>query len=87
MFGVKVTGPSSDPWSGWAIRKGLDANLSVKVLVAKSLSDAEKFHTLEEAEEVGFLLATQQPGLLGRIRIAKLRQSELDRRWMVDSEA
>lgn len=87
MYGVKVTGPMSDKWSGWAIRKGLDANLSVQVLVAKSLGDAEKFKTLEEADEVAFLLATQQPQLIGRIRVAKIKRTELDRRWVVEAEA
>lgn len=87
MYGVKVTGPMSDKWSGWAIRKGVDANFSVQVLVAKSLGDAEKSHTLEEAEELAFLLTVQQPQLIGRVKILKVKRTELDRRWVVEAEA
>jgi len=86
VYGVKVIGPSSDSWSGWAIRKGIDANLSVHVLVTERLSNAEKFHTLDEAVEVAFLLAAQKPDLMGRIKVMKLRQAELDHRWTVEAE-
>lgn len=84
MFGVKVVGPKSDKESGWAVRNLIDANGNVFVGTRKYLDLAEKFKTLEEAEEVAFLLGTQKPNLLGRIRIMNLRQSELDKKWMVD---
>lgn len=86
MYGIKVTGPSSDKWSGWAIRKGVDANFSIQVLVAGTFEKAEKFHTVDEAVEVAFLLVTQQPLLIGRVKILKLRRTELDRRWIVEED-
>jgi hypothetical protein len=83
MFGVKVTGPQSDGWAGWAVRNMVNANGSVFVGIKRYLPSAEKFHTKEEAEEVAFLLAAQQPHLLGRIRIMKLRQTEAHR-WTAE---
>jgi len=56
------------------------------VLVAGTFEKAEKFHTPEEASEVAFLLVCQQPHLLGRIKILKLKRTELDRRWVVEAE-
>lgn len=85
MFGVKVTGPKSDKDAGWAVRNKVDGNGSVFVGVLKYLNRAEKFLTQDEAEEVAFMLATQQPHLLGRIRVMKLRQTELDHRWTVEA--
>lgn len=86
MYGIKVTGPYSDEWPGWAIRRGVDANFSVRVRVSGRLHNAEKFHTLDEAVEVAFLLVTQQPHLMCRVKIMKLRRAELDHRWIVEAE-
>jgi hypothetical protein len=86
VYGVKITGPQSDSWAGWAVRNKIDGNGSVFVGARKYITWAEKFHTLEEAEEIAFLLAAQQPHLLGRIKIMKLRQTELDHRWTVEGK-
>ncbi len=85
MYGVKVTGPQSDKEAGWAVRNKVDANGSVWVGILSYLHRAEKFHTQQEAEEIAFLLAAQRPHLLGRIRVMKLRQTELDHRWTVEA--
>jgi hypothetical protein len=36
--------------------------------------------------EVAFLLVTQQPHLMCRVKIMKLRRTELDHRWIVEVE-
>lgn len=83
MYGVKITGPQSDKEAGWAVRNQIDRNGNIFVGIRSFLSSAEKFKTMEEAEEVAFLLAAQRPHLLGRIRIMKLKELGIHR-WTVE---
>jgi hypothetical protein len=86
-YGIRITGPDSDEWTGWAMRNAIDANGSVIVGVVKSLKLAEKNRTEEEAVETAFVLVAQQPHLIGRVKVMKLKPSEeRPNRWTVECE-
>lgn len=86
-YGIKIIGPDSDKWTGWAMRNAISENGCVLVGVVKGLALAEKNRTDEEAFETAFLLVAQQPHLLGRVRVMKLKP-RIDRpsRWTVEAE-
>jgi hypothetical protein len=86
-YGIRVTGPDSDPDAGWAVRNGIGPNCEVLVGTVKSLKNAEKNFTEDEAFETALMLATQRPHLIGRLRVMRLRHRK-DRggRWTAEAE-
>jgi hypothetical protein len=86
LYAIRVTGPSSDKESGWAVRNAIGACGEVLVGTVKGLKNAEKNKTEDEAAETALMLAVQKPHLLGRIKVMRLRRTELDHRWTVEAE-
>ena len=84
MYAVRITGPDSDFWTGWVIRNAYFERGSLKMATLRRLHLAEKSATLEEAEETAVLMAAQEPHLIGRIKIMKLRKTAPDDRWAVE---